>query len=97
MALRSTGVSALMLIAVLAGCGGRQADKGNAVTMRDVEVVDGTANDAMTDLDAAQVDGTGLAFNGSGGAAANQAAAPRAKDDASDDSVPANAQAVPSE
>jgi len=50
----------------LAGCGGggKQA-AGNTVEMRDMEVVDGTVNDSMTDLDAVRTDGVG-AVNNSG-------------------------------
>ena len=45
----------------LTACGG--ADKGgNSVQMKDMEVVDGTATDAMTDLDGVQSEGTSLAL-----------------------------------
>lgn len=56
---------ATLLIASLAlsACGGSkdEAGAGQKVEMRDMEVVDGTINDAMTDLDAARADGTALA------------------------------------
>lgn len=53
----------------LAACGG--GDKGgNSVQMKDMEVVDGTATDAMTDLDGVQSEGTSLALPG-GNASAN--------------------------
>jgi len=43
--------------ATLMGCSG--GDKGgNAVQMKDMEVIDGTATDAMTDLDGVQSEGT---------------------------------------
>ncbi len=45
------------------GCGGGQKAAGNAVEMHDMEVVDGTVNDSMTDLDAVKADGVGAADN----------------------------------
>lgn len=47
----------LAACALLAACSG--GDKGgNSVQMKDMEVVDGTATDAMTDLDGVQSEGT---------------------------------------
>ncbi|CAM5320784.1 hypothetical protein ACFSUK_11585 [Sphingobium scionense] len=46
----------------LAGCGGGSEKTGNTVQMKDMEVVDGTATDAMTDLDGVQSEGTSLAL-----------------------------------
>lgn len=40
----------------LAACGDK-ADGGNKIQMKDMEVVDGTATDAMTDLDGVQSEG----------------------------------------
>lgn len=53
--------------ALLAGCIALAAcsDKeqgGNKVQMKDMEVVDGTATDAMTDLDGVQSEGTAIAL-----------------------------------
>ncbi len=48
----------------LAACGGEKT-AGSNVQMRDMEVVDGTVNDSMTDLDAVKADGVG-AVNGTG-------------------------------
>lgn len=51
---RLTPLCALGLVALalaLGGCGGSKPSGGSEVTLRDVEVVDGTANDAMVDLD----------------------------------------------
>ncbi|MET0136922.1 MAG: hypothetical protein ABW048_13005 [Sphingobium sp.] len=42
----------------LTACGGPKPADGANVTMRDMEVVDGTANDSMADLDNAVADGT---------------------------------------
>lgn len=48
-----TMIAALLLVPALAACGG--GDKaGNVVQIKDMEVVDGTATDAMTDLDGVQ-------------------------------------------
>lgn len=63
----------LSVLLLLAGCGGAKSDGGSNVTLRDMEVVDGTANDAMVDLDNASTDGTSLA-NASIPAAASNAA-----------------------
>jgi len=54
---------ALAASAALAGCGGNTQTAGNDVEMRDMEVVDGTVNDSMTDLDAVRSDGVGVANN----------------------------------
>jgi hypothetical protein len=50
-------ISALVACALLAACGGGEKS-GNSVQMKDMEVVDGTATDAMTDLDGVQSEGT---------------------------------------
>jgi len=48
---------------LLAGCGGGSQTTGNSVEMRDMDVVDGTVNDSMTDLDAVKADGVGAVSN----------------------------------
>lgn len=49
-----------MAATFLAACGGKQGENEQSVTMRDMEVVDGTATDAMTDLDGVQAEGLAL-------------------------------------
>lgn len=49
-----------MAAILLAACGGTQGEDEQSVTMRDMEVVDGTATDAMTDLDGVQSEGLAL-------------------------------------
>lgn len=49
----------------LTGCGDSKPAAGGNVTMRDMEVVDGTANDSMADLDNNIADGTLLSNMGS--------------------------------
>ncbi|AMK22050.1 hypothetical protein VVT58_10520 [Sphingobium sp. SJ10-10] len=44
----------------LAGCGSKK-ESSTAVPMNNLEVVDGTATDAMTDLDGVQSEGTAMA------------------------------------
>ena len=62
----------------LAACGG--ADKGgNSVQMKDMEVVDGTATDAMTDLDGVQSEGTAIALPDANAAGNDSAAASDAR------------------
>jgi hypothetical protein len=63
-------VTALLAAFSLSACGGADEKAGQKVEMRDMEVVDGTINDAMTDLDAARTDGTALAGNNAGANAA---------------------------
>ncbi|MDE0946181.1 MAG: hypothetical protein OSA39_04970 [Sphingobium sp.] len=59
----------------LAACGG--ADKTETkVEMKDMEVVDGTTSDAMTDLDGVQSEGTAIALSGNAAANASTAAQP---------------------
>ncbi len=53
----------------LAACGDKDQG-GNKVQMKDMKVVDGTATDAMTDLDGVQSEGTAIALP-SGNAAEN--------------------------
>ena len=62
----------------LTACGG--ADKGgNSVQMKDMEVVDGTATDAMTDLDGVQSEGPAIALPGANAAGNDSAAASDAR------------------
>ncbi len=60
----------------LAGCGGEQKG-GNTVQMKDMEVVDGTATDAMTDLDGVRSEGTAIAEPAGNASNASAAAATR--------------------
>lgn len=71
--------ASLVLCALLTACGG--GDKGgNTVQMKDMEVVDGTATDAMTDLDGVQSEGAAVALPTANAAApaADNAARPEA-------------------
>ncbi|HZV19066.1 MAG TPA: hypothetical protein VFF84_10300 [Sphingobium sp.] len=56
-------LAALCAPLLLAGCGGGNQAAGNNVEMRDMDVVDGTVNDSMTDLDAVKADGVGAVSN----------------------------------
>ena len=80
-------VAALLLAGPLAltGCG-RDEKGSNAIQMKDLEVVDGTATDAMTDLDGVQSEvpaasGPALANNSSEPAPQEQPAANAAQSD----------------
>ena len=66
------GASACLM---LSACGDNKEASGNAVQMRDMEVVDGTVNDSMTDLDAVKSDGVGVVDN-AGSVARAQSSAP---------------------
>lgn len=89
--LRDSGLIVLAAGALLiAGCGQKKTAASNVVEMRDMEVVDGTTNDDMTDLDAVRTNGVGT-----GNAAGNSAAsAPKTQ---GTEKPPADAEAVPSE
>jgi len=63
----------------LAGCDGTDEPAGNTVEMRDMDVIDGTVNDSMTDLDAVKSDGVG-AVNNSG--SVNRAQTPESVENA---------------
>lgn len=54
-----TALAFAACLSTLAACGSSPSSADN-VSMRDMEVVDGTANDAMTDLDNMAVEGTTL-------------------------------------
>lgn len=77
--------------APLAGCGS-QDKGGNSIQMKDMEVVDGTATDAMTDLDGVQSEGTTLTLpankaDNASTAAPKAATAPEAKEASEDSEV----------
>ena len=75
---------AIAATALLAGCGGNKTAATNAVEMRDMEVVDGTINDAMTDLDAVSASGTGVGNNAGNASTATRAAGTAAEEPAAD-------------
>lgn len=56
-------VLAATSVLLLAGCGKKQTAASNVVQMRDMQVVDGTTNDEMTDLDAVRTNGVGAGNN----------------------------------
>lgn len=74
--MRRHALAALTLsLLSLAACGG--ADKTETkVEMKDMEVVDGTTSDAMTDLDGVQSEGTAIALSGNAAANASAPAKP---------------------
>jgi hypothetical protein len=82
-------------LAALSACD-RSPSSSSDVTLRDMEVVDGTANDAMVDLDNATLDGTALenaaaavaAAPGDTSAVANSVAPPPPKKPAGDRVAP---------
>ncbi|WP_443971932.1 hypothetical protein [Sphingobium sp. CR28] len=78
----------------LASCGKSEESPTKKVEMRDMEAVDGTISDAMTDLDAVQVDGTALANNAAGSTAPASA---RRKTREADDEAEQDAETVPVE
>lgn len=72
---RIFAVALLAISLPLAACS--QKDQGgNKVQMKDMEVVDGTATDAMTDLDGVQSEGTTVALPSGGNASVGNSSAP---------------------
>ncbi|MEA3387726.1 hypothetical protein [Sphingobium sp. CCH11-B1] len=70
----TTALTAALLLGCLplAACG-KQDETSTKVQMKDMEVVDGTATDAMTDLDGVQGEGASAAMPG-GNATSNTSA-----------------------
>jgi len=66
-------VLGIALSLLVGGCDGKSAGNGASVQIKDLETVDGTINDSMTDLDGVQSEGTMLADTGSNMAAASAA------------------------
>jgi hypothetical protein len=62
-------IGTVVLVALLGACGSKDSGS-NKVKMSDMEVVDGTATDAMTDLDAARNEGTPMMAGGNSAAPA---------------------------
>ncbi|KEQ54339.1 hypothetical protein [Sphingobium chlorophenolicum] len=77
----------------LAGCGSKK-ESGTAVPMNNLEVADGTATDAMTDLDGAQSEGVAMALPANRG---DDAAAPAAAKNESEGKPAADAPAADTE
>lgn len=71
-------IAAALLTMTVSACGDGAKEGGNSVAMKDLEVVDGTASDAMTDLDGVRAEGTALAP----GAASTNASEPAKRDGA---------------
>lgn len=80
--IRLTMVAATLSAAMLTGGCGSKEEVGNAteVQMKDLETVDGTINDAMTDLDGVQSEGTAMAETGNASAPAASPAKDAEKD-----------------
>jgi hypothetical protein len=67
----------LVMALTVTGCNSSEPGGGSNVTLRDMEVVDGTANDAMVDLDSSALDGTAMANVSDLENATGNASAPR--------------------
>ncbi|MEO8724107.1 MAG: hypothetical protein ABI395_11435, partial [Sphingobium sp.] len=61
----------IAMLLPLAACGSKDTGNTSAVPMKDLDVVDGTVNDSMTDLDGVKSEGTALVDTGAGNASAN--------------------------
>ncbi|MPT49304.1 MAG: hypothetical protein E2598_12955 [Sphingobium sp.] len=70
-------VAALSIISLTSGCGGEKGTgNSTAIQMKDLETVDGTINDAMTDLDGVQAESTAVVNSGNESAATRTTSAP---------------------
>lgn len=78
----------LTFLAGLAACGGADNQSAETVKMKDLEVVDGTLNDGMTDLDGVQAEGTAL-IDAGGNAASSPSNAASANSSSADSAAPA--------
>lgn len=84
-------ISALSVLALTSGCG-KDNGAGNSaeIQMKDIETVDGTISDAMTDLDGVQAASTVVADTGTGNTATPARPAADAQNAASpQESIPA--------
>ena len=79
-------VGTVALVALLGACGSQDSG-GNKVKMQNMEVVDGTVTDAMTDLDAARNAGTPMLSGGNSAGAARAQPEPAANAAAKDAEV----------
>ncbi|MFD1106766.1 hypothetical protein [Sphingobium olei] len=79
----TTALTAALLLSCvpLASCG-KQDEASTKVQMKDMEVVDGTATDAMTDLDGVQGEGAAAAMPGANAASNSSAPAASAQEKA---------------
>ncbi len=68
-------VAAWAAIPLISGCGGKDKASGT-IQMKDMEVVDGTATDAMTDLDGVKSEGADIATPAGNASNAAEAKAP---------------------
>lgn len=73
-------VTPLLLALAVTACGKSGEGTGNTVTMKDMEVVDGTTTDAMTDLDGVRAEGTAMAPMSGNASAAKATLAKKAED-----------------
>lgn len=77
-------LSVLMPLAALTACGGAD-EAGSNVALRDMEVIDGTANDAMVDLDNAPSDIAPMANSVAPASNSSAPASPAASNESSAD------------
>lgn len=73
----------------MAACGDKKQEQSTTIEMKDMETVDGTASDAMTDLDGVKAEGTSVVETGNALAASNGASpvtTQKEQTDAGDDS-----------
>lgn len=77
----------------LSACGSGNNATTNSVAMKDLEVTDGTATDAMTDLDGVKSEGTAMAPPASTNSTASSAA-PKAAANATDPAQQADTEVI---
>ncbi|MBB6123846.1 hypothetical protein [Sphingobium subterraneum] len=78
--LRPSIALAVSLVALsLSGCGDKGSGTSGTVKMKDMDVVDGTINDAMTDLDGVQSEAVAIADSGNATGPASNSSVPAPK------------------
>lgn len=89
------GLMAAGLAISLSGCGEKK-DSANMseVQMKDLDAADGTINDAMTDLDGVQTEGTALVEAGNASGNASAAKAPSSTGNDSEPTKEGNSEVV---
>lgn len=94
---KARSLCVLLIPLALLACGKSDPEPGKKVEMRDMEVVDGTVSDSMTDLDAVRADGTALAGNAADNAAQPSNRSTRRAPRGEVDEAAQDAEAVPAE
>lgn len=87
-------VALAALLLPLAACGEKKQEQSSTIQIKDMEIVDGTASDAMTDLDGVRSDAAAIVDTGNASAASNAAAPATATKEKADAAESSSAEVV---